>query len=210
MAALQAVLSDVDDTLINSRKTQGWAWAKWAAGHRLDPMPFLTTHGLRIEEKLERFAPDLDPVAEAASLVALAARCPFKASALPGAQELFASTETLALVTSGLRAVVLPQLEAAGLAPLPSVIVAAEDVTSGKPDPQPYLIAASMLGVEPADCVVLEDAPDGVRAGVAAGMKVVGITTTTSPLALRSAGASRVLTDVARFLLERERGTLGL
>jgi len=209
VTARHAVLSDVDDTLIDSSQTQSWAWTKWAEGHGLDPFPFITAHGLRIEEKLALYAPDLDPKTEAVKLVALVAECPIKATALPGARQLLATTPTLALVTSGLRAVVLPQLEAAGLGPLPPVIVAAEDVTHGKPDPEPYLTAAVMLGVDPAECLVLEDAPDGVRAGVAAGMKVVGVTTTSSRVALRAAGASRVLPDVERFLFERERGRLG-
>lgn len=205
-----AVLSDVDDTLINSQATQHWAWTRWAEGHGIDPRPFVTTHGLRIEEKLRLHAPHLDPEAESASLVSLAAECPYRATALPGAQRLLDTTPTLALVTSGLRAVVLPQLAAAGLEPLPPVIVAGEDVTCGKPDPEPYLTAARLLGVSQADCVVLEDAPDGVRAGIAAGMKVVGITTTTSPVTLREAGASRVFPHVEAFLVERERRTLWL
>jgi sugar-phosphatase len=204
------VLSDIDGTLLDSRETERWAWGAWARRYGLDPAPFTTTHGLRIEEKLARYAADLDPVIEAERLVSLAARCPLKATALPGALQLLNTTPAVALVTSGKRAIVLPQLAGAGLAPLPPVIVAAEDVHMGKPNSEPYLTAAGMLGVVPACCTVLEDAPAGVRSGVAAGMAVVAVTTTTPAAELWKAGARLVVPDVATYLHERARGTLGL
>jgi sugar-phosphatase len=203
---LYAVLSDVDDTLIDSSAVQAWTWAKWAAEHHLDAQPFVVSHGLRIEEKLMRFAPHLSAATEAARIVEIAAACPFGATALPGAADLLATTPRLALVTSGLRAVILPQLRHAGLIP-PRVFVTAEDVTQGKPDPEPYLKAARLLGTAPELCVVLEDATAGVRAGIAAGMTVVAVTTTTAPAALREAGALLVVANVAAFLRHRERGT---
>lgn len=207
-----AVLSDVDGTLMHSGETERWAWTEWAVQHGLDPAPFIGAHGLRVQEKLERYAPHLglNPATEGRQLAALVQRCPLTPTALPGALELLASTPALALVTSGRRDIVLPQMAAAGLRPLPQVIVADEDVYLGKPSSEPYLTAAVMLGVVPEQCIVLEDAPAGVLAGVRAGMAVVGVTTSTPAAELRDAGARLVVPDVAHFLWAQQRGTLDL
>jgi sugar-phosphatase len=202
------VLSDIDGVLIDSSETEAWGWTNWAAGHGLDPEPFVSTQGMRIEEKLARFAPHL-PAGEAARVVEIATACPFAAKPLPGAARLLATTPTIALVTSGARAVVIPQLQHAGLQP-PPVVVTAEDVEHGKPDPAPYLTAAQRLGVSPWQCIVLEDAPAGVTAGVAAGMVVVAVATTSPRNALLRAGARLVVPDVAGFLACREAGSLPL
>ena len=97
-------------------------------------------------------------------------------TALPGAADLLAQWphDRLAIVTSGTRDLASARLGAAGL-PVPRVLVSAERVSRGKPDPEGYLLAARELAAEPSECVVLKDAPAGVRAGVAAGMRVVGI-----------------------------------
>ncbi|MDP9345006.1 MAG: HAD-IA family hydrolase [Actinomycetota bacterium] len=102
--------------------------------------------------------------------------------ALPGAEELLGpgGPRPLAVVTSGTLPLATARLRAAGLE-VPGVLVTPERVRRGKPDPEPYLLGARDLGVDPADCVVLEDAPAGVAAGRAAGMHVVGITTTLAP-----------------------------
>jgi sugar-phosphatase len=82
--------------------------------------------------------------------------------------------------------------------PIPPVFVTAEDVRRGKPDPEGYLLAAARLGVEPSKCVVVEDSPPGVAAGNAAGMVVVGVTTTHQAVAL--VGATEVIPDIASLL----------
>ena len=69
------------------------------------------------------------------------------------------------------------RLRAAGIDP-PAALVTADDVRRGKPDPEPYLLGAARLGVEPARCLVIEDAPAGLAAGRAAGMQTVGVATT--------------------------------
>jgi mannitol-1-/sugar-/sorbitol-6-phosphatase len=97
--------------------------------------------------------------------------------ALAGAAELLASAERIAIVTSGTEALARARLAAAGLR-APDVLVTADDITHGKPDPEPYLIGAERLGAAPADCVVLEDAPAGIAAGRAAGMPVIAVRTT--------------------------------
>ena len=112
---------------------------------------------------------------------------------LPGARELVSSVpaDRFAVVTSGSRALAVARLRAAGL-PVPKVLVTAEQVEAGKPDPAGYLRAAALLGVDPSECLVLEDAPAGVAAGLAAGMTVIAVLTTNDESALRAAH-SRVL-----------------
>ena len=84
--------------------------------------------------------------------------------------------ERWAVVTSATRRLAEARLDAVGI--LPKTLVAADDITRGKPDPEPYLLAARALGVDPAHCVVFEDAPAGLTAGRAAGMTTVALTTT--------------------------------
>ncbi len=99
----------------------------------------------------------------------------------------------LAVATSGLAAYQLPYLERFGLRTLFDVIVTGDDVTHGKPHPEPYLLAASRLGIPPSECLVIEDADNGIRSAKAAGCVTVGITTTMSHEALSAAGADFVI-----------------
>ncbi len=97
---------------------------------------------------------------------------------LPGARELLSTLgdSGWAVVTSSPRELATVRLGVTGL-PLPPVLIAAEDVSAGKPDPEPYLSAAARLGAEPAACTVFEDAPDGIAAARAAGMRVIALAT---------------------------------
>ena len=80
-------------------------------------------------------------------------------------------------MTSGLREVATARLVASGV-PLPRVMITAESIERGKPDPDCYLNGAAALGVPAADCVVVEDAPIGAAAARAAGMRLIALTTT--------------------------------
>jgi HAD superfamily hydrolase (TIGR01509 family) len=108
--------------------------------------------------------------------------------AIPGAAELVRSLppNAWAIATSGTRAVALTRLRHTGL-PLPAVLITADDVKRGKPNPEGYMLAARRLSMAPDRCVVLEDAPAGVDAARAAGMRVVGLTTTHSRAELKGA-----------------------
>jgi sugar-phosphatase len=101
------------------------------------------------------------------------------------------------------------RIRAAGL-PVPNYIVTADDVASGKPHPEPYLKGASILGFAPRDCVVIEDAPAGIRAGKAAGARVVALQTTERDELLRGAGADYIVADCAALALDLTRSTNGL
>ncbi|MGH7695230.1 MAG: HAD-IA family hydrolase, partial [Gemmatimonadaceae bacterium] len=106
-----------------------------------------------------------------------------------------------ALVTSGGRALALMRMQAAGL-PVPSVLVAAEDVQTGKPDPDCYMLAARRLGFEASECVVVEDTPPGIAAGRAAGAHVVALTTTFSATALTEASVIVSTLDAVRIMAD--------
>jgi sugar-phosphatase len=99
--------------------------------------------------------------------------------ALPGARESLISlpSDRYAIVTSGSRRLATARLHAAGL-PVPARMITADNITNGKPDPEPYLAGARLLGYKPQDCLVFEDAPAGIRAAKAAGMTVIAFPTT--------------------------------
>ncbi len=117
--------------------------------------------------------------------------------ALPGASELLASGPPLAIVTSCSTALAIARLDAAGL-PIPEVLVSSDGLERGKPDPACFLIAARRLETEPARCVVIEDAPAGIRAGRKAGASVIALRTTHADDELSEADA--IVDDVAAVL----------
>jgi len=119
-------------------------------------------------------------------------------TAVPGALEIIATLEPnrWAVVTSGPRGLMEARLRTAGL-PVPRVMVTAEDVAAGKPDPEGFVMAAAALGVPPSNCVVVEDSPAGVAAGKAAGAFVVAVTTTHDASALTA--ADRVVEDLSEL-----------
>jgi HAD superfamily hydrolase (TIGR01509 family) len=187
--APRAVLSDLDGVLVDSAAAIDATWRRFAARHGLDAERVLALgHGRRTVDLVRLVAPHLDAEAEAARIEREEIELAADVRPLPGALELVASVppERFAIVTSGTRPLAEARLRAAGL-PLPRVLVTAEEVERGKPDPAGYLRAAALLGVDPAESLVLEDAPAGVAAGRAAGMTVVAVLTTNSASALGDA-----------------------
>jgi sugar-phosphatase len=197
----QALLFDLDGVLVDSLAAVNRSWRWWAARHGLDPEPFLNSHGRPSRESIAELAPDLDADAEAALVDEREATDTEGLVALPGARAALATNGAKAIVTSGIRRLALARLQAAGLTP-PEVLITADSVRHGKPSPEPYLLAAARLGVQPADCIVFEDAPAGVQAGKAAGMRVVALTTTVPPSELAS--ADQIVPDLAAYLAGRE------
>ncbi|REE99599.1 HAD-IA family hydrolase [Thermomonospora umbrina] len=187
-----AVLFDVDGTLIDSTPVVERTARVWAAEHGVDPEAFLAVaHGRRNDDLVAEFLPSLSPERAAAAVArmdALEAADTEGVTALPGVRRLLADLDgrPWALVTSMDRPLLAVRRAAAGL-PLPDVVVTAEDVRHGKPDPEGYLSAARRLGVDPVACVVVEDAPAGVRAGRSAGARVVALTTSHPASALEEA-----------------------
>jgi HAD superfamily hydrolase (TIGR01509 family) len=184
-----AVLSDMDGVLVDSWTAIERTWTRFAHRHGLDPdVVVAASHGVPTIDVIRAVAPHLDAHAEATVIEREQIEEVDGLRALPGARELIASLPAgrFAVVTSASRALAESRLRAAGL-PVPDVLVSSEDVENGKPDPAGYLRAACLLGVDPAHSVVLEDAPAGVDAGVAAGMTVIGVLTTNPAWALRRA-----------------------
>ncbi len=155
-------------------------------------------HGVRSVDVIRTVAPDADAEAEAAALDAAEEADTEGLEVVRGARELLARlpADGWGVVTSGHRTLAEGRLRAVGL-PVPAAMVCGDEVSRGKPDPEGYLSGARLLGSAPADCVVFEDAPAGVAAGLAAGMPVIGITTTHPASAL--AGCVVVIGDLTEF-----------
>jgi mannitol-1-/sugar-/sorbitol-6-phosphatase len=198
---VRAILSDLDGVLVDSQAAIMRAWHTWGAenGIAREAIDGIV-HGRPSREVIRTIAPHLDAVAEAHTVEALEVDDVEGIVALPGADALFARREPVAVVTSGTLPLATARLRTVGL-PVPEVLVTPERLSRGKPDPEGYLLAARELGFEPADCVVFEDAPAGVQAGRAAGMHVVGITTTHDPAEL---DAHELAPSVAAWLARRD------
>nr|WP_218170185.1 HAD family hydrolase [Pseudomonas costantinii] len=172
---------DMDGTLLNSIAAAERVWSIWAERHGLDVEAFLSTiHGARAIDTITRQAlPGVDPEVEARWITEAEINDVEGVVAIPGAVEFLNSLpgDQWALVTSAPKALALRRLQAAGIAP-PAVLVTAEDVANGKPDPACYVLGAQRLGVPVRDCLVFEDATVGIRAGEAAGAAVMVVTST--------------------------------
>ena len=177
----RAFLFDMDGTLLNSIAAAERVWSIWAERHGLDVPAFLSTiHGARAIDTITRQAlPGVDPEVEAQWITEAELNDVEGVVAIPGAVEFLNRLpgSQWALVTSAPKELALRRLQAAGISP-PQVLVTAEDVAIGKPDPACYVLGAQRLGVPVQDCLVFEDATVGIRAGEAAGAAVVVVTST--------------------------------
>jgi mannitol-1-/sugar-/sorbitol-6-phosphatase len=187
----RAVLFDLDGVLIDTTQIINEVWTKWAEDNGLEPRKVLeTAHGRRTLEVIAAVAPHLTAETEAQLLEDRETQRSHTIASIEGAADLIAALPpgSWAVVTSAGRALALHRMSIAGL-PTPETLVSAEDVDEGKPHPEGYLAAASKLGVRPEDCVVIEDAPAGIQAARAAGMRVVALPTTFAPDVLADADA---------------------
>jgi sugar-phosphatase len=174
----QALLFDCDGVLVDSDPSVVSAWSRWATHYGLDPDEVVAlVHGRRAIDTVSHLI-EPDGRAEALDLVnRYEIEDAGTVLAIPGADALVRSVprDRWAVVTSALSDLARARITAAGL-PFPAVLVTADLVSRGKPDPEGYLMAARQLGREPADCIVVEDAPQGVVAARAAGVgAVVGV-----------------------------------
>ncbi|MEU0208923.1 HAD family hydrolase [Streptomyces canus] len=178
----EALLFDNDGTLVSSLESVHRCWTRWAEEFGITAEQFarVELHGRPAVE----IAADLLPADVVPQALARIEQLEVEdvpnggVHLLPGTRVFLDAlpADRWAVVTSATRRLAEARLEAVGI--LPKTLVAADDVTRGKPDPEPYLLAARELGVDPARCVVFEDAPAGLRAGRAAGMTTVALTTT--------------------------------
>jgi sugar-phosphatase len=171
----RVVLFDCDGVLVDSDRSVTAAWSRWAVEHGQPPADVVAlVHGRRSADTVAALIPEAQRAAALALIDRYEVEAAGQITAVPGARELLASCPDgcWAVVTSGRRELAVARLVAAGL-PAPAVLVTADDVRRGKPDPEGYRAAAAHLGIEPRDAIVLEDSADGIRAARAAGVSAV-------------------------------------
>jgi sugar-phosphatase len=203
----RGLLLDMDGVLVDSTPAVARVWSRWAELHNMDPKQVVKqAHGRPSLATIQELLPgatsevhrqennwmEQGELADFADVVAL-----------PGAMELLCALppSQVALVTSATRALAEVRLRAAGLLPYVHHMVTADDIQRGKPDPEPNRRGAARLYLPPHDCVLIEDAPSGVRSGKAAGARVLGIRTTTPDEELLAAGADWIVNDCASIRL---------
>jgi mannitol-1-/sugar-/sorbitol-6-phosphatase len=187
----RALLFDLDGVLADSTPVVIRVWSQWALEHGFDPVEVVRqAHGRPSLATVRHYLPDADHEFENLTVEKREIADVDGVVALPGARELLASLapDRWTIVTSCTRPLAEVRIRAAGL-PLPENLLTANDITNGKPDPEPYLKGAKLLGFATEDCVVCEDVPAGVRSGKAAGARVIAFRTTFSDSELRDAGA---------------------
>jgi len=186
-----AVLFDLDGVLVDSTRSVDRQWRKWAQENNLEPDEVVrAAHGRRTIETVRQVAPHLNAEAEMRKIERQEVEDTDGVVVMPGAADLLRSIPDgrWCVVTSGTRLLATGRLRVANL-PTPGIMVSADDVTKGKPDPEPYLKGAKLLGTKPEECLVIEDAPAGVRAAHAGKMKVIAITSTFPKAELKEADA---------------------
>ena len=176
---VQAVLFDMDGTIVDSSIPVRKAWKAWATSAGLEVDRVLAVmHGRRAIETMRMLAPDLPQPETVERFLASEALDLQGIVEIPGAGAFIASlpVDHWGVVTSATESMARSRMRAAGLA-IPRVLVSADMVSRGKPDPECFLLAAEMLGVAASKCLVFEDAPAGIEAARAAGMVVIGVET---------------------------------
>jgi|SoiMethySBSTD1v2_1073268.scaffolds.fasta_scaffold24899_4 mannitol-1-/sugar-/sorbitol-6-phosphatase len=185
----QAILFDLDGTLVDSAIRVQRLWIEWSQRRGIDTGSLLEVmHGRRADETIRMVAPHLSVQDEFLALEAEEIADMEGVRPYPSAGELLGtlSSRQWAIVTSGTRRVAEARMRHVGL-PTPKVFITADDVNVGKPAPDGYLLAASRLNLKPTDCIVVEDAPAGIQAGKSAGMRVIAVASTLTREVLRQA-----------------------
>ncbi|MGB3828542.1 MAG: HAD-IA family hydrolase [Ornithinimicrobium sp.] len=173
------VLFDNDGTLTDSTAAVRRSWTDWAREHDLDPAALLGFHGVPAAAIVAQVLPEGDQDRALARIVELEEGDTQGVVALPGADSALREVGSRgAIATSATRQLATLRLNAAGL-DIPEVMVTVDDITHGKPDPEPYLLAAHYLGADPSQCLVVEDAPSGLASAKAAGCATLALLTTT-------------------------------
>jgi len=207
-----ALLFDMDGVLIDSTPAVARVWSRWARAHGFPPEEVVAkAHGRPSITTVREYLPDADHeaenrIVERSEIEDLEGVVP-----LPGARELLdhLPRNRWTIVTSSTRPLAEARLRAAGLS-IPEKLITSSDITNGKPHPEPYLKAASMLGYPAAECVVVEDVAAGIEAGRAAGARVIALPTTCNVSALKAAGANWILKDCSAISVCRVNADLHL
>ena len=198
------LLFDLDGVLVDSTPAVARVWAAWAREHGLEPDEVVRkAHGRPSINTIRELLPHADHATEDREVERREIADVEGVIALPGAMDLLQALplERWAVVTSCTRTLAGVRISAAGL-PKPKHLVTATDVKHGKPDPEPYLKGAQILGAPASECIVIEDAPAGIRAGKEAGACVLALRTTASDAELQQAGANWIVDDCAELFLD--------
>src|SRR5437868_10693165 len=199
-------LFDLDGVLVDSRASVERTCRRWALHHHLDPEQVLQiAHGRRTRDTVQAAAPHLEADREAAWLDAAELADIDGLSVVPGSREFLAAlpASRWGVVTSCGRALAELRLTSVGL-PVPTILVTSEDVSQGKPAPDGYRLGARRLGLDPAACVALEDAPSGIAAARGAGARVIALTTMLGARDL--VGADATISDFTAIHVHQEHG----
>jgi len=192
-------LFDMDGVLVDSHLVVERTWQRWATRHGMDASAIVPrAHGRRSSDTIRDIAPHLDVASEVRWLDDAERKDMNGVVAIAGAVTLLSHLPGVswAIVTSSGDALARERLAVCGL-PIPRILIASERIAQGKPAPDGYLAGARALGIAPAECVVFEDTPPGIEAGLAAGATVVGVATTFPAESLgRAARVVRDLTEV--------------
>jgi sugar-phosphatase len=174
----KGILFDMDGILISSIASVERSWTRWANLRGIDPVDALhIAHGRRAIETIAKLRPDLDSEAELKIIEDIEIADTQDLTVLPGVLNLLAALppSRWTVVTSATDRLARARLAQGGL-PLPEHLVTANQVTRGKPHPEPFLVGAAVLGFAPEECVVFEDSSSGAQAGRAAGCTVIATT----------------------------------
>jgi len=206
----EGVLFDLDGVLVDSTPAVARVWGWWASQHMFDPDETVRlAHGRPSIATIRELLPNADHDAENLEVERREIEDVEGVVPLPGALELLQGLplDRWAIVTSCTKRLAYVRIRAAGL-PEPKFIVTSDDITRGKPDPEPYVKGARALSFATGDCIVVEDAPAGIRAGKAAGARVVALQTTERDELLLAAGADYIVRDCSAMVLETSAGNL--
>ncbi len=212
----RGVLFDLDGVLIDSNPAVDRVWQGWAAEHGFEAAEVIRrAHGRPSRTTVREYLPEASEAsveAEHQKLVKAEVADVGGIVPLPGVMNLLHSLprERWAIVTSGTYELATTRIRAAGI-PWPKNLVTASDIKKGKPDPEPYLKGAALLGFAATECVVMEDADPGILAGKVAGARVIGVRTPTVPDAeLIAAGADWMVDNLADVTAEQDPSTRSL
>ena len=206
------LLFDNDGVIVSSIASVNRCWRRWAEHYGV-PVgeDFEIEHGTRAVDAMQKLVPGID-VAEGLKVIEdMELEDVADLEVLPGVKTLLESLpmERWAIVSSATYRLLVGRLKVAGL-PVPERIVSGDRVVHGKPHPEPYLRGAEMIHSAPGDCIVIEDAPSGARAGKAAGCRVLGVLGTHSAEELRAVGVDWVVESLERVKAEAIKGGLRL
>ncbi len=206
-----AVLLDMDGTLIDSIAAVERSWLRWCEEFGVDPRRLVGFHGVTAENLIADLLPEPHRVEAFARIREIERNDVDDIVVLPGATELLTTLRDArvptAIVTSSTDDLAEARLRATGL-PHPPVVVTASDVVRGKPWPDPWLLGAERLGVAPGSCLVVEDAVAGLRAARAAGCGGLVAVTNTMLRAELEPEADLVVRDLAALRVEAGSGSV--